>query len=189
MHVVGQEKVQAEIKGGLGHTGRSISCTALVSPAASALVLLTPLCPVCLKWLGLLSALCCPGSLELYKYFWGNLVFSAFSQIHVSKGMAVFTRPCYSGKKIWRNCLSSRLLKQEKKTKAFFTQSEIQDAFSTFFLQLIKLLLTCEASKPWGWDVTCDMYCWFLGFLVFSRSADLLELWLSGWPLFSGKEF
>lgn len=46
-----------------------------------------------LKQLGLLSALCCPWSFELQKYFWGNLIFSAvISQIHVRKGMAVFAR-------------------------------------------------------------------------------------------------
>lgn len=44
MHVVGQENVQAGLKGGLGHTGRSISCMVLVPPAASAVGLLTPLC-------------------------------------------------------------------------------------------------------------------------------------------------
>lgn len=69
VHAVGQENVQAELKGGLGHTGRSVTCIALVSPAASAVVLLAALCPVHLMQLGLLSALCCPGCFELQKYF------------------------------------------------------------------------------------------------------------------------
>lgn len=67
--VVGQENVQVELKGGLGHTGRSVTCIALVSSAASAVVLLTPLYPVCLTGLRLLSALCCPRSFEVQKYF------------------------------------------------------------------------------------------------------------------------
>lgn len=40
MHTVGQENLQAELEGGLGHTGRSISCISLVCPAASAVMLL-----------------------------------------------------------------------------------------------------------------------------------------------------
>jgi len=62
--------------------------------------------------------------------------------ISVSEGSTVFARQCLSGKKIVRNCINARLFEKERKT---FVHKD-SGYFSNPFL-LVKLLLTCRASK------------------------------------------